>query len=218
MNSLHHIYCISGLGADFTIFQNLRIPNTVLHPVNWEEPAIHETLPAYAQRMASQILHDDAILLGVSFGGMIATEITKYKRIRKTIVVSSCKSRSELPYYFRLAGKLGLHQAVPYWLVTKNSTLNRFLFDTRTEKEELLLKQLMLKHSNSLWLKRFVNMILNWQNTEVPQSIFHIHGRIDRLLIPGSVDANEWLPDGGHFMIWNKAVEISRIIERELGA
>jgi pimeloyl-ACP methyl ester carboxylesterase len=218
MNSLQPVYCIAGLGADFRIFENLRIPNATLYPIAWKEPLHNESLPDYAKRLSSQILHEDAILLGVSFGGMIATEISKHKPIKQTIIISSCKSNRELPYYLRLAGMMRLHQVVPYWVVTRSSTLNRIIFDTRSEREELLLKQLMLKHSNPTWLKRFVNMILKWQNTEIPAGIFHIHGRNDRLLLPGKVNANAWLPDGGHFMIWNKAAEISRIIEKQIQA
>lgn len=218
MASLHHIYCISGLGADFSIFENIRIPNVVLHPISWEMPLANETLPEYAQRLSSQIWHEDAVLLGVSFGGMLATEISRIKPIKQTIIVSSCKCRRELPYYLRLAGSLRLHQVVPYWLVTKSSVLNRFLFDIKTTKEELLLKRLMLKHSDPLWLQRAVHMILNWQNNEVPDGLFHIHGRKDKLLLPSKVQADVWLQDGGHFMIWNKAEEISSIISKLLNA
>jgi pimeloyl-ACP methyl ester carboxylesterase len=218
MNSLQPIYCIAGLAADFRIFENLSIPNAILYPIRWEEPLLNESLPEYAKRLSVQILHEDAILLGVSFGGMIATEISKHMPIKQTIIISSCKSNSELPYYLRLAGMLSLHKVVPYWAVTRSSTLNRFLFDTRSEREELLLKQLMLKHSNPIWLKRFVNMILKWKDSEMPTGIFHIHGQSDRLLRPGKIKADVWLSDGGHFMIWNKAAEISYIIEKQIQA
>lgn len=218
MTPLQHVYCFSGLGADFRIFANLRIPNAVLHPIEWQEPLPGELLPAYAQRLSLQIMHEDAILLGVSFGGMIATEISKTKNVKQTIIVSSCKKRNELPYYMRLAGMLHLHMVVPYWLVTKSSLLNRFLFDARSSSEELLLKQLMLKHSNPLFLKRAVHMILKWRNEEVPQGIFHIHGRKDKLLLPYRIQANAWLPDGGHFMIWNNAEEINSLLSALLQA
>lgn len=212
----HHIYCISGLGADFRIFQKLQIADAEMHPIEWTIPEPGETLPEFAKRLSAQIQHEDPILLGVSFGGMLATEISKVKKVKATFVVSSCKRRSELPAYLRLAGKLRLHQVVPYWLATKSRRLNRFIFDPRSKAEELYLKQLMLKHSNPVFLQRAVHMILTWQNAAVPGGIIHIHGRKDKLLTPKNVQANFWINDGGHFMIWNKAPEISRCIAEML--
>jgi pimeloyl-ACP methyl ester carboxylesterase len=219
MNSLQPVYCIAGLGADFRIFEKLRIPNATLYPVAWEEPLKNESLPAYAKRLSTQILHEDAILLGVSFGGMLAIEISRIKRVKQTIIVSSCKQRSEIPRFFRLAGRLGLHHAVPYRLLAKSSKLNHFLFDnSNNTKAELQLKQVMLAESNPAWLRRSVNMIVNWQNNEAPSSLFHIHGRKDLLFLADYVNADAWLEDGTHFMVWNKAEEISRLIEGKIQA
>jgi pimeloyl-ACP methyl ester carboxylesterase len=219
MNSLQPVYCIAGLGADFRIFEKLRIPNATLYPVAWEEPLRNESLPAYAKRLSTQILHEDAILLGVSFGGMLAIEISRIKRVKQTIIVSSCKQRSEIPRFFRLAGRLGLHHAVPYRLLAKSSKLNHFLFDnSNNTKAELQLKQMMLAESNPVWLRRSVHMIVNWQNNEAPPHLFHIHGRKDLLFLADYVNADAWLEDGTHFMVWNKAEEISRIIEGQIQA
>jgi pimeloyl-ACP methyl ester carboxylesterase len=211
-----HIYCISGLGADFRIFSKLRINGAILHPITWQIPEAGETLPAFARRLSQQIHHENPVLLGVSFGGMISTEISKILPVQKTIIISSCKIRNELPYYLRVAGNAGLHKVVPYWLVTKNKYLNRFIFDTQSREEELYLKRMMLADTNMTFMKRSVNMILNWQNREYPKNIVHIHGEKDKLLLPSSVRPDYWVPDGGHFMIWNMADKIGNIIQSEI--
>jgi pimeloyl-ACP methyl ester carboxylesterase len=215
---LHHIYCISGLGADFRIFSKIAIENSVLHPITWQMPEKGEDIPHFAERLSGQIKHDNASLLGVSFGGMLATEISKIRPVRNTIVVSSAKCRNELPMYMRAAGNLKLHKVAPYWLVTRSKYLSRFIFDVRSLDEELYLKQMMLKDTDLTFLQRAVDMILRWQSHEYPDRIVHIHGDKDKLLFPGSVKANYLVKDGGHFMIWNMAGEISKIINKELNA
>jgi pimeloyl-ACP methyl ester carboxylesterase len=211
-----HIYCISGLGADFRIFSKLEIPGAILHPIGWEMPKSHEDLGNYARRLSLQIKHPNPLLLGVSFGGMLSTEMAKVIAVEKAIIVSSCKGHRELPVYLRTAGKIGLHKALPYWMVTQNRFLSRFIFDTRSRAEELYLKQMMLKDTQALFIKRAVNMILHWKNDIYPTSLIHIHGDSDRLLFPGSVRADYWIKDGGHFMIWNMADKISEIIQKEI--
>ncbi len=211
-----HIYCISGLGADFRIFSKLNIKGAILHPIEWEIPEPGETLPDFARRLSGQIQHQNPVLLGVSFGGMISTEMAKILPVQKTIIVSSCKERKELPNYFRAAGKVGLHRAVPYWLVTQNKYLNRFIFDASSREEELYLKRMMLSDSNILFIKRSVHMILNWQNKDCPPNVIHIHGKRDKLLLPSLVRADYWIAEGGHFMIWNKADTVGDIIQNEI--
>lgn len=214
--SVKHIYCISGLGADFRIFSKLSIPGAVLHGIKWQMPDPKDTLADFAFKLADQVLHEDAILLGVSFGGMLSVEMSKRFPFRKVIVVSSCKTRSELPAYMRAAGKLRLHKVVPYWNVTQNQRLNRFFFDTRSHEEELYLKRMMLAETRVKFIKRAVHMILNWQNRQYSERVVHIHGKADRLLLPGAVKADYWIEGGGHFMIWNQAEQISNIIAREI--
>ena len=227
---MHHIYCISGLGADKRIFQKLRIENAQLHFIEWELPELHDTMHTYALRLARQIVHDNIILMGVSFGGMLATEINRHYInsrngnkampqetlneslvIKKTILISSCKTNAEFPSLMQLAGKMRLHKAMPYNLVLRNSVLNRFVFDLRSQDEELYLKRLMLQENNVALIKRSIHIILSWKAAP-PEQLVHIHGSADRLLTPGKIKADYWVKGGGHFMVWNKAEEISAIL------
>lgn len=213
---MQHIYCISGLGADFRIFSKLQMKEATLHPIEWKMPEAEDTLVSFAQKLSLQIIHPNPVLLGVSFGGMLATEMAKFLPVQKTIIVSSCKLRAELPAYMRAAGRVGLHKAIPFWTVTQSKHLNRFIFDTRSREEELYLKRMMLAETNVQFIRRSVNMILNWRNTEKPSSLVHIHGDCDKLLLPGTVHPDYWVKKGGHFMIWNMADKISEILNHEI--
>jgi pimeloyl-ACP methyl ester carboxylesterase len=231
---MQHIYCISGLGADHRIFQKLKIENAELHFIHWELPHEKDDMRSYALRLAKQISHSEIILMGVSFGGMLATEITRFYskantngaavkdvsapwplEIKKTILVSSCKSRDEFPNLMRLVSRLRLHKAIPYNIVLHNTTLNRFVFDLKSKEEELYLKRLMLEQNDARLIKRSVNIIMRWKNA-LPNKMVHIHGTADRLLTPANITPDYWIEGGGHFMVWNKATEISGIINSVL--
>lgn len=231
---MHHIYCISGLGADHRIFQKLKIENATLHFIKWELPGKNDDMRSYALKLAKQIKHPEIVLVGVSFGGMLSTEIAGfYKKakqdesvilksslpwpvvIKKTILVSSCKSNIEFPSFMKLTARLGLHKTVPYKIVLQSNMLNRFLFDLKSEEEELYMKRLMLRENGVELIKRSVNIIMGWKN-ETYSELIHIHGTDDRLLTPANVKADYWISDGGHFMVWNRAKEVSKIINEVL--
>jgi pimeloyl-ACP methyl ester carboxylesterase len=210
------IYCLPGLGADFRIFQHVKVPDAELHPLPWLLPEHNESLPAFAKRMAAQIQDREPILLGVSFGGMLATEMSRVLKSRATIIVSSCRHSRELPPYFRAAGRLHLHRILPYRLVAHSRSFSRLLLDTRSTSEERWVKQIMLQHSQPALLQRAVHMILHWRYAPPPPGITHIHGRLDKLLPARYTHPDILIEDAGHFMIWNKADQISRHIHRLL--
>ena len=69
-------------------------------------PLDNEALEDYALRMTQYIVHENAVLLGVSFGGVLVQEMSKHIKVRKLIIVSSVKSASELPRHMLVSKKL----------------------------------------------------------------------------------------------------------------
>lgn len=86
------IYCISGLGADEKAFSRLSIEGYQLQIINWLKPLHNETLQEYATRMRETIKEEEPILIGLSFGGIMCTEIAKQIPVQKIIIISSIKS------------------------------------------------------------------------------------------------------------------------------
>ena len=86
------IYCISGLGADERAFSKLNIKGFELKVIRWLMPIKDETLPEYASRMRQDIDDDNPILMGLSFGGMLCTEIAKQVPVKKIIIDRICKT------------------------------------------------------------------------------------------------------------------------------
>ncbi|HEX3933463.1 MAG TPA: hypothetical protein VHW43_02210, partial [Puia sp.] len=107
------VYCISGLGADEHIFDGLDVPGVHWSHLPWVMPEGDETIEAYAGRMKAGIGEEAPILLGVSFGGMMAIEIAKWRPAAKVIIVSSIRHRRQLPFPIKMTGYLGLGKWTP---------------------------------------------------------------------------------------------------------
>ncbi len=72
------IYAISGLGADERVFKYLTI-NYELIPVKWIRPKHKETIHSYSKRLIEEYgigQETNYGIIGVSFGGLIATSET----------------------------------------------------------------------------------------------------------------------------------------------
>jgi hypothetical protein len=71
------IYFISGLGADKRIFSFLDLSFCEPVFVDRITPLKNESLQGYALRLGKNIPGKDPVIIGISFGGMLATEIAK---------------------------------------------------------------------------------------------------------------------------------------------
>lgn len=74
-NALKDIYCVSGLGADERVFQKLKFQGYQPVHICWVEPNLEESIAEYAKRLTIQIKSERPILIGLSFGGIMAVEI-----------------------------------------------------------------------------------------------------------------------------------------------
>jgi pimeloyl-ACP methyl ester carboxylesterase len=209
------IHCISGLGADERAFVGLRVNGYELLHLRWFANKEGETIESYASRMWDQVLGEEPIIIGLSFGAMVAIEMSKHKKLGALIVVSAPKTRQELPMWMRLSGKLKLHKILPIASnrYTEKADDRRMGIKTPEEKAfvEFYRKNADRKHIN--W---GVNEILNWKNTHVPENVFHIHGDKDRMFPIKYIQPNYTVSYGTHIMILNRAMEIGNTIEEHL--
>ena len=80
------IYFMPGLGANPRIFEHISLPKDrfEIHLLEWKIPVSeNESIQDYAQRIAYEIKHQNPVLLGVSFGGVLVQEISKLLLLRK---------------------------------------------------------------------------------------------------------------------------------------
>ena len=96
---------LSGLGADKRVFDFLDLSDYSIYHITWIIPLPRESMAEYAFRLLPQITSDNPVLIGVSFGGMIALEIAKLISVEKVILISSATSPNAIPSYFKLIPK-----------------------------------------------------------------------------------------------------------------
>lgn len=108
-----------GMAANPTIFDKLELPTAIFekHFLDWSVPDKDMSLEDYALKMSHQIKHEDAVLIGVSFGGILVQEMAKHIKVEKVIIISSVKSNSELPKRMIFAKYTKVHKLLPTGLV-----------------------------------------------------------------------------------------------------
>jgi pimeloyl-ACP methyl ester carboxylesterase len=209
------IYCISGLGADEKIFANLRLKGYELKHIAWLRPHKKETIEEYALRMAAPIKEKHAVVLGVSFGGMIGIEIARQMPLQKLILVSSIKSTAELPRWMRVAGKLKLNRVLPSRPFNFTEKIDNRRLGVSND-EEMQMVRAYRQSVDSVYVEWAINQILNWKNQWVPGNIVHIHGDSDKIFPVRKITSAHIIKGATHFMIYNRADEVSDYISKEL--
>jgi pimeloyl-ACP methyl ester carboxylesterase len=207
---------LPGLGADHRLLEPQRaaFPQLVIPP--WIPPRKNESLPQYAARMAEIVAPSrDAplILGGVSFGGMLAYEMARHLKPDAVVLIASCRTRKSLrPIYAP-----GRWLPVTAWSLAKlfSGPVIRFRHRRSAAKRELLTA--MFKESDSAFMRWTLRAILSWQSTppaDVP--IYQIHGRRDRVIPASKVDADAWIPNGGHLINVTHADQVNAFIRNAL--
>lgn len=209
-----NLYIISGLGADKRVFRNLVFPeNTNVIFLDWLVPLPDEPMDNYARRLSEKIDRSvPFIVAGLSFGGMLAVEMTAFMQPEKVILLSSVARRSELPFYYRLAGSLRLNKLMPGKAFNRSNAFMYWMFCLTEASDKALIDE-MLQGTNSAFSKWAVNEILNWKRTTVPENIVRVHGSRDRVLPRTGFSPDHLVKNGGHFMVVNKSGEVSGIIK-----
>jgi len=210
------IYFISGLGADKSVFKKLMFPaDYELIYLDWITPLPTESLEEYAIRLSANI---DSVtpfyLVGLSFGGMLATEIAKQLKPVHTYIISSTPVYSQIPWYYRLAGNLRLHQILSLGLAKRSTPLMYSLFGLKTQNEKAMLSQI-IADTDPVFLKWALNSILHWRNIIKPVNLIHIHGTSDKILPIKYTQPDVVIDGGGHLMVYTHAQTIRKIIDND---
>ncbi|MEM8524959.1 MAG: alpha/beta hydrolase [Bacteroidota bacterium] len=206
------IYGISGLGADERVFEYLELDDELI-PIRWIKPNRKESLANYAKRLAQKINQEEPYgILGVSFGGIVAVEISKYLNPQITILISSAETKHELRMVYRLVGKLSVIPLLPTFLFDPPRKLASFLFGT--QKRNLL--NAILDDTDLNFAKWAINQLTLWNNEETLNNCLKISGKSDKLIPPNIDDKTVLIDEGEHFMIVDKAKEIGEIINQKL--
>lgn len=206
------LYVFSGLGVDQRVFSRINFLNRNVVFVPWIPPLPNESLAAYAKRISMPFKDENPILIGVSFGGMICTEIAKIIPVKKVLLISSIQHPNQLPLVYKIAGKLKLDQLVPAFIFQHVTFLNYFFFGISSSQDKKLLKEIM-KDTDPNFLKWAIGSILRWNTSNISVPVVSIHGANDLVLPIIKFVPNIKIQNGGHFMIVTHSEEVQKALD-----
>lgn len=216
-NSKAVVYLIPGQGGDYRLYKNINIDSTFeTRNIEYFTPEKGWNMTDFARELSKQIDTSRAyILVGVSLGGMLATEMGDFLNPKKIILISSAKSRYEFPGRYRFQKKFPIYKLVPPGAVKIGAlALQPIVEPARARHKETFVS--MLKDKDPKFLKRTVGMIMQWERVSYREDIIHIHGDNDHTIPFRNVKLNYLIENGSHMMVLTKADEISALLNQIL--
>ena len=144
------------------------------------------------------------VLLGVSLGGLLVQEMVKYIQVKKVIIVSSVKSRFELPKRMLFARYTRIHKLLPTGLVNNVELIAKYAFGESVTKR-LSLYERYLSVRDKGYIDWCIHELVNWKQ-EVPcDNLVHIHGEKDTVFPMRNIAHCIPVKNGTHTMIMHRA-------------
>lgn len=210
------LHCISGLGADHRMFRRLNIPGWELKAVPWPHIDRHDDMACYAQKIAALIPDGpDHAILGLSFGGMLASEIARVRPEQKVIIISSAKNPAELGSAGGFLKFIVTKRLLPVGLVRIPNNVILRRFGAYDDESQFLLRSIFDDQSDHL-VSVAAKVIMEWRSTPAPATVVHIHGTADQIIKPEPVHPTHWIEGGEHIMIFTRAEEVGALIRQHL--
>lgn len=171
---------------------------------------------SYARKMAEPILKaENPVVIGLSLGGMLASEMTTFIPHLQVILVSSIKSYEERSNILKL-GRL-----FPVQALMPPNTMQRFsVFWEMAQKKRLKgdTKHMtqMFKDQDDKFLRWAILHAPKWRGKGDETRIAHIHGTMDRMFPFKRIKNAIPVHGGTHLMVYVKGDEVTNLIRKEL--
>ena len=196
------VYFMPGLAASPSIFERIELPKDTfeMHLLEWFLPNKNETLQSYAKRMAEKVKHDNAVLVGVSFGGVLVQEMAQFLNLKKLIIVSSVKCNAELPRRLKFAKTTKAYKLLPTGLMQDVELLTKLAFGDVLKKKLKLYEQYLHRREKE-YLDWAIEQMVCWERVEVDAKVIHIQGDADEVFPVKNIKKFINVKGGTHLMI-----------------
>lgn len=215
------VYLLPGLGFDHRIYRGYEFDDIDIEYLDWIDPIVDESIQDYSRRLSIKIPKDskDIILIGHSLGGIVAQEIAAIQSIKKIFLISSIRSRSELPFHFKIVKPLYVHKLFSKELTAKTIKYWGGMHDYISSEEKALVKDMVSQQSNN-YLQWALRQLSIWKRPNISDDteIFQIVGATDQTFpIKLIKQPDRVIENSGHFMVHKQSRVINDIIADELG-
>jgi pimeloyl-ACP methyl ester carboxylesterase len=214
------IILLPGIGLDDRLYATQRAEFPQIVVPDWLPPRFRESLPDYARRMAEAV--DPAgpcYVGGLSFGGMVALEMSRHLDCRGCFLISSILSRDELPKWAKFLAPWA-------WMLPPRCDLLGAVAGTAIlwTAGGLLPKRWKqfcthLSKTRSPMLPWACRAVVRWTPSEPFRCpIYRIHGENDPILPYRGAGADHLVPRGGHLLPLSHPFVVSEFLRRGLEA
>lgn len=217
MNGLRLIF-IPGMGADERLFVPQREHGLDFEVPRFPVPEPDDDMARYARRIRDLLeLDGPCVLVGVSFGGMVAYELAAMCPAKCVLLIASCRDRRAIPRYYDAAEWVS--RWIPDPLIRRRCEASGRMIarlEALSDEHDHLVRA-MSRDVPVPFLRRVGRMILRWRPPErLPCPVRAIHGARDRIIPVRRVRPDEIVDDGGHLISLTHAERVNRFIERHL--
>lgn len=209
---------LPGMAADWRMFRHqlAAFPQAFVPTYIPAQP--RESMGHYAARLAASLALDGpCIVVGGSFGGMLALELIQHLDARACVLISSVHGPDELPRRARMLTPIGLGcpklgfrvlKAIA-WLM-KNAA-GPHLSDATID----VLDQLI--DCDTDWFAWTCYTILTWQPPATPRvPLYHMHGDKDFVLPMANTQPDAVIEGCGHLTTLQRPEEVNALLRRWL--
>ncbi len=214
MNKIN-TYFIGGIASDERLFkfQMVAVENAVYLP--FPRHSKNDTMETYAQKFIPLIDTSKPFnIVANSMGGIMTMELIKYVNPEKVVLISSVKSRNEMPFILKQMKFTNMHKLLP-----GKGFIGAIQFGSLFKREVLKepamrnLAVSMAKNNRPSFLYWCVNAIVKWNGKDdYRNDIIHIHGTSDEMFPYRNIKNVIAVKGGSHTMILNKHVEVTKLL------
>ncbi len=204
----------SGLAADASIFAPQKIAFPQLVVPRWPIPQVNDTLDSCCKRIADELRPlGRCVIGGASFGGIVALGVAQYLDPLGVLLIGSVRSPTELPYYLRMARRLGpLVRFIPVSLLQfLMLPIASAFFGQVAPHFSGLARQFC--NSDSYIFKWSIRQLLEWQySPNISCPILQLHGKRDFVLPLRYTSPDKTVVRGGHVISLTHPNEVNDFI------
>lgn len=203
---------LPGLNGDLRIFDQLAPRLTSCTVVAWIEPRYREPFSSYVKRLSASIPgSDDEVVVGVSFGGIIARELAVQRGAKGCAHISSVRDHNNLPKSIR-----GLRLVTPLVTELTLSAFGTLASFSPFRRDYWARIGQALRGEKGAWRRWAVSSLLRWKANPQSEAIplLQIHGDRDATIPISKRPLVLVIPGGGHLIAFTHAEEIALEIRR----
>ena len=151
------------------------------------------------------------VLLGVSYGGIIAQEIAALHRPKHLILISTITSTAEISPWYRFLFCIKLHHLtklaskLAYWLPV------HWLLGMPSRTARRIIRSL-LRETDPALITQALDRVYHWRKEPLDLMQVRLHGGQDAVISIPAEKVDHYFPDSGHLVCLTEYREINKIL------